>query len=181
MSRVDVIWGFKTPDKTWGTLWHVGPFVDHEFRERKPGNGHPTWDSVHLLQSMGLLSFVPHIFENDTDVAEPIHPFGIGETAEAPIEREIGDVADHAARAMALPSKLGEAIEDGFLYFCPILKTKPTAQMIGVARLTYRPHTKRTAAWFAELNQTAQGWIDTFRGLSERAEAATSRRSQKYA
>ena len=51
---------------------------------------------------MGLLSFVPHIFENDTDTAEAIHVYGIGETAETPIEREIGDAVDHAARAMAV-------------------------------------------------------------------------------
>jgi hypothetical protein len=176
-----VIWGFKTPDKSWGTLWHVGPFVDHEFRERKPGGVSPTWDSVRLLESMGLLSFVPHIFENDTDVAEPIHPYGIGETAEAPIEREIGDAADLAARTMALPSKLEEAEGQGFQYFCPVLKSKPSAQMIGVARLSYRPHTRRTQAWFAELHQVSQGWIEVFGKLAAKGEKASFQRTANYA
>jgi hypothetical protein len=130
---------------------------------------------------MGLLSFVPHIFENDTDTAEPIHVFGVGGIAEAPREQEIGEAADLAARAMALPSKLAEAEENGFEHFCPILKTKPTAQMIGVARLTYRPHTRRTAEWFAELNRAAQGWIETFDRLAEKGEKASYQRAANYA
>lgn len=166
------IWGFKSPDKSWGSFWNIGPFAEHKLRKANQGEANPTWKSIRLMESMGLLSFVPHIFDNDTDAAEPIHVYGIGGIAEAPIEKEIGDAADCAARAMALPSKLEEAIEDGFQYFCPILQTMPSAQMIGVARLTYRPHTKRTATWFAELHQTAPEWIKLFGELTAKAERA---------
>jgi hypothetical protein len=174
-----IAWGFKPNGST---HWWTGPFAAHEIRPKaKPEDESPTWKSLRLLQDLGLLSFVPHIFENDTDTAEPIHPYGIRQTAEAPIELEIGDAADRAARAMCLPSKLDEAIEDGFQHFCPILKTKPTAQMIGVARLTYRPHTRRTAEWFAELNRTAQGWIETFDSLAAKGEKSSYQRAVNYA
>jgi hypothetical protein len=173
------VWGFKPGQST---HWWTGPFEAHRNRTMaKPEDGSPTWQSLHLLQSMGLLSFVPHIFENDTESAEPIHAYGIGITGEVPLEREIGDAADQAARAMGLPSKLEEAEENGFEYFCPILKTKPTAQMIGVARLTYRPRTRRTQDWFRDLNQTAPGWLETYGKLADKARTATSRREANYA
>ena len=158
------------------------PFAAHETRSRvKPEGNSPVWVSLNLLESLGLLGFVQYIFENDTDIAEPIHVFGIGGIAEAPLERDIGSAADQAARAMALPSRLENADEEDFEHFCPILQTKPSTQMIGVARLTYRPHTRRTAAWFADLQQTAQGWIDLFSELAAKAVKASFRREANFA
>ena len=149
-----MIWGFK-PAARW-FRWD-GPFASHRDRPKlKPEDSHPIWASVSLLQDMGLLLFCvcvhPQFFENDTETAEPVHPYGIGEGGEVPIEREIGDAADLAARTMALSSKLKEAEDEGFEYFCPVLKTLPSTQMIGVARLTYRPHTRRTKGGSANLN-----------------------------
>jgi hypothetical protein len=174
-----VIWGFKQKQLAGQ---YSGPFAPHSKRQPKKANDDPpVWDSVHLLQRMGLLSFVPHIFDNETETAEPIHVYGLGETAEAPIEREIGAAANRAARAMCLPSKLLEAESDGFEYYCPILSTKPTAQMVGVARLTYRPRTRRTAAWFDELHKNGAAWIEAFNKLAEKGEKASLRRTANYA
>jgi hypothetical protein len=172
-----IVWGFKTSEKGWGTLWEKGPFAG--FEPAKPGEKAPVWVSVELLQSMGLLSFVPHIFENDTKTAEPIHSYGIAGVGEA-LEQEIGNAANLAARAMALPSKLTEAAEGGFEYFCPVLKTIPAVQMIGVGRLTYRPNTRRTKAWFAELHNTAPEWIQTYADLLSRADIASGRRQMNF-
>jgi hypothetical protein len=117
------LWGFKS--KCLSGSW-VGPIAAHRSRQkRNPKEDEPLWESVELLQRMGLLSFVPHIFENDTSIAEPIHAYGIGALGEVPLELEIGDAAGRAARAMVLPLKLEEAEGEGFRYFCPILMTKP--------------------------------------------------------
>jgi hypothetical protein len=37
--------------------------------------------------------------------------------------------------------KAEKAINDGFYYFAPVKNTLPNVQMVGVARLHYRPHT----------------------------------------
>ena len=174
------VWGFKPGDKR--LMPSSGPFAAHESRKKaKAADNSPCWDSVHLMLDMGLLSFVPHIFENDTATAEPIHAYGIGGPSEAAIEQEIGAAADEAARAMVLPSKLEEAIEAGFEYFCPVLKTKPMAQMIGVARLTYRPRTLRTAEWFAELIKNGHALIDNFDKLAEKAKISALLREANFA
>jgi hypothetical protein len=164
------------------TAWPSGPMTAHLSRAKATPEGNsPVWESVHLLERMGLLSFVPHIFENDTASAEPIHAYGIGETGEAPLEQEIGEAAHNAASSMALPSKRDEAAEQGFAYLCPILRTKPAAQMIGVGRLTYRPHTRRTKAWFSDLNKSAPDWIDLYCKLAAKAQKANDTRVAKYA
>ena len=96
------VWGFT--EKT-STLQFTGPFAAHQFRQRT-GKDHPVWESVQLLRRLGLLNFIPHIFENSSPQTEIIHPYGISGTGEEPVETEIGSAADAAARAMCLPSKL---------------------------------------------------------------------------
>ncbi len=142
-----LIWGFKSAGQT---LSWKGPFAAHQKRTKK-AEEHPVWDSVRLLNKMGLLTFVPHLYENSSAQAEPIHALGIGAKGEEPIETQIGEAADAAARAMCQEWAIEQAEDDGFKYFCPVSQSKPDAQLIGVARLLYRPRTQRTAAWYAHL------------------------------
>jgi hypothetical protein len=171
------VWGFT--EKT-SNLHLTGPFAAHKLRAQT-GKDHPVWESVHLLRRLGLVNFVPHIFENSSPQAEIIHPYGIGGAGEEPIETELGSTADAVARAMCLPSNVETAQEDGCDYFCPVLHTKPDVQMIGIARLHYRPHTRRTAAWFAELHQSARKYIERYREFAAKAEDAADVRLANYA
>jgi hypothetical protein len=172
-----IVWSFKPGGRA---AWWRGPLAVHRGRP-KVNSQDAVWDSLGLLESIGLLSYVPHIFENDTDTAEPIHPYGLGATAEEPIEQDIGAAADRAARAMCLPSKLEAAEDDGFKHFCPILRSKPSAQMVGVARLKYRPHTRRTAAWQAQLHEAAPVWLETFEKLADKGKIADFLRKENFA
>jgi hypothetical protein len=171
------VWGFT---RNTSNANFTGPFAAHQFRAWT-GKDHPVWESVYLLQRLGLLNFVPHIFENSTKQAEIIHPYGIGGAGAEPIETELGSPADATARAMCLPSKVQAALDDGCDYFCPVLHTKPDVQMIGVARLQYRPHTRRTEVWFGELHKSAQGHIERYRDLAAKAETAVEVRLANYA
>jgi hypothetical protein len=173
------VWGFKQ-EGLW-TSW-AGPLAAHQHRPKvNPDTDHPVWECVYLLQRLGLLSFNPHVFENSTAQAEIIHPYGIGGSGEEPIETEIGSAANDAARAMCLPSKLLAAEDEGFEHFCPVLHTQPDVQIVGIPRLRYRPHTRRTAAWFAELHQSARRYADMYAVLTDKAENATQTRRSNYA
>jgi hypothetical protein len=168
------VWGFK--EKGRWTCWR-GPLAAHQHRPKaNPDAAHPVWESVNLLQRLGLLSFIPHIFENRSAQAEIIHPYGIGTGGEEPIETEIGSAADAAARLMCLPSKLDAAEDEGYRHYCPVLHTQPDAQMVGIARLRYRPHTRRTATWYAELQECASDYVDLYDKLTANAEDATHTR-----
>jgi len=162
------VWGFRPGT---GSHWWSGPFNAHKTRQKRSADSEPPcWDSLKLLEKMGLLYFVPHLFENDSQEAQPIHAYGIGRSGEEPMERQIGDAADEAARAIAIWRI--EAERDGSEYFCPVVRTYPNVQMAGVARLRYRPHTSRTSAWFAQLQESGPDWIGKYRELAEKAESS---------
>jgi len=143
-----------------------GPFLLHQSRPKPTKNSQPVFDSLRVLKQTGLLTFVPHLVENDTKDAEVIHAFGIGGHSEHEIETEIGTHARKAALAMCAPWHL-ETAESAGLLLCPVSRDYPKAQMVGIARLHYRPHTKRTSAWARNLQQCGAGYVTQFRRLAE--------------
>jgi hypothetical protein len=162
-----VIWGFREKGLAFGwqgpfddEKWHFGP--KDRWNQRVEQN-------VGCLRDLGLLSFVPHIYDRERD-GEPLHAYGIGATGDVEIERKIGDAARRAANAMLSKEAREKAEAEGFDYLCPIHRSKTSAQMIGVGRLTYRPHTMRTARWFAGLMERGPAWIETFDTLASGAE-----------
>jgi hypothetical protein len=125
------------------------------------GHGeHPVFKSISILTSEGLLGFVPHLWDNETEQAEIIHPYGANGEGEA-LEIAIGDAAHQAASAM-LGDRCDEYIGD---HLAPVKRSIKNVCMIGVARLRYRPQTKRTAAWFAELNESGAEFLRQYNKL----------------
>ena len=161
-----IAWGFEEKQK-W--VRFTGPLAVHQSKPKPKDGDHPIWETIKLLGNLRLLSFVPHILENDTEEAQPIHSYGIGGVAEVAIERQIAEAADAAARTMCLQEQVYRMESyQNCKHFCPVINTLPNAQMVGIARLTYRPHTKRTGAWFAELNSTAPVWIERYQRLANK-------------
>lgn len=170
-----IVWGFRST-AILSASWD-GPLAAHRSRRGEPGENHPVWESVRLLQNMGLLNFVTHIFESQADSAEVLHPYGIGAKGEEPIEAKIGKAADSAARAMCPEWMVSRAEAESYEHLCPIVRTLPNPQMVGVARLLYRPHTTRTAAWFAQLRQSGEKWVRHYEELERTASAGQNSRS----
>jgi hypothetical protein len=72
---------------------------------------------------------------------------------------------------------ISNAEDDGFEHFCPVSRTMPNIEMIGVARLRYRSHTSRTAAWYDQLQHTGGKWVEEYQDLEARAR--TSRAAKR--
>lgn len=160
------ILGFKPLPKAGN--WS-GPLEAH--RDRAATNTESSdllWRSVELLERLKLLTFVPHLMENSTHQAEIVHPLGIGAYGELPLETEIGQWAQRAAVAISTEWAIANARKSGFTILCPVMNTLPDAQLVGIGRLHYRPHTRRTSEWYRELQNRAQGYIDGFRETVER-------------
>ena len=157
------IWAFKAGQEQ---LWWRGPLKLHQVRKHTDGTEHPVWSSIRLLKQLGLLYFVPHLWESDSSQAEVMYPYGLGWPGAEEIEQRIGVAAHQAAVKMALELKQHEAIREGFDLFAPVPSTIPNCVLIGVARLRYRPHTKRTGAWFSELQKNGSQLISVFNKLS---------------
>jgi len=162
------VWGFKPGQKN---LWWAGPFKTQEQRQHEPEERHPVWDNVYLLENLGLLRFVPHLWESDPKQSEVLHAYGIEDVGGETLEVDLGGAAHAAAEAMVPDWKTESACEEGYIHLAPVKDSIPNVQMVGVARLTYRPHTKRTAQWFAELHRSAPDYIRLYgklRGGAER-------------
>ena len=161
------VWGFKQTNRE---LYWAGPFVAHQSRHMVEVKGHPIWENINQLCRCGLLTFVPHLWEADSAGAEVIHAYGIKGIGGEQLEIEIGEAAHQAGLRMALEAKVTRASLEGYSWFAPIKNTLPDAQLIGVARLRYRPHTQRTSEWFADLNENVPRWIQFYQALNQKAE-----------
>jgi hypothetical protein len=157
------VWGFRSKGYS---LWFSGPLEAHRARP-KINSDLAVWSTFLQLQREGLLSVVPHLWENDSLDAEVIHAIGSRESGE-PLERELASEASRAAMAMIPHSKAAAAMRGGY-FLVPVVNTLPNVQMIGVARLRYRPHTKRTSAWQRELAVNGRAWVERYREYLESA------------
>lgn len=122
------------------------------------------WTAWNMLIKQGLVQLVPHIVEADTDHAEIVFPCGYdcGETAEI----RLGDSAHRAGAAMLTPDQRRCANERG-LRLAPIRSHLSEVQMVGIARLRYRPRTSATAGWFKRMAEWSE-MADRFDELTER-------------
>ena len=75
----------------------------------------------------------------------------------------------HQSIAFEAPGMCGKDFE----HFCPVLRTLPNVRMIGIARLLYRPRTRRTAAWFGQLHEDGRDWIAKCAELAAKAESSS--------
>ncbi|MGK9282328.1 hypothetical protein [Sinorhizobium meliloti] len=142
------VWAFK-PLPEGAETWEVAPFWFDGI-----------WGAWGLLRRAGLIEFVPHLVEADTKDAEIISPLALN-TGE-PGEKAIGAAATRAGRLMAAPW-----FSDPDAVIVPVPAVRPNVQLIGVARLKYRPNTTKTAQWLA----FAPEWQNATMGFEELAQS----------
>jgi hypothetical protein len=168
-----VVWGFQAgSDVTWSSSPFVAAHLTGKTKSVTNADGltfpqdtgFPAfWEAWHLLKDLGLMETVPHIVEADNDVAEIVHPYAIGNGE--PGEQEVASVAHAAGASLLTPSQI-EWARDRSLWLLPTLSGRlPNAQMVGIARLRYRPHTKATAAWIAKKEEWAE-WTRRYSSIA---------------
>ena len=74
--------------------------------------------------------------------------------------------AHQAALTMLTPPQRDGA-EQRMLRLVPVPRHIGHVQLISVARLRYRPHTKRTAAWFAEYKTKSEQHLEQYETLRQ--------------
>lgn len=163
-----IVWGFR--GKNLSANW-AGALLPHQYRPKQANGDSGFWVSVRALQQQGLLTFVPHLWDQyPANGGEVLHAYGIYGAGEQP-EREIGTAAHSAAQAMVPDWKLAKG---DYCHLAPIVRTMPNVQMVGVARLRYRPKTRRTRAWWSELSSKAPSTVATYEKMGKSAESFRS-------
>jgi hypothetical protein len=169
-----VVWGFQDGNsETWLNAPFVIPHLTGQTEEIEETGGSKRrrdtgvkafWEAWNLLVGLGLVELVGHVIEADNDTAEIVHPYALG-NGEAD-ERILAISAQTAAEMLLTPGQI-EWARARDLHLLPVSTHQlPNVQLVGIARLRYRPHTKATAAWFAK-KQEWDEWQERYRELAQ--------------
>jgi hypothetical protein len=164
------VWGFTKPNTqtvAWSNLTepHYRDKKDLTKEEIKVGKnpGIDFFRRMDHLTRLGLVEWMPHLLESDEPDAEIIHPMGRGDGGG--IEDRIGDAAHRAGVKMLTPRQAEWADSEG-LHTVPVPHHIDKVQMFSVARLRYRPKTKLTAAWWAEMQAKGEQYIRHYEDIA---------------
>jgi hypothetical protein len=169
-----VVWGVRSKHTTAGSGLYR-PFMTGQQTTRNDGKRADTgmelefWPALHILENLGFVECVGMLVEAGDGAAEIIHPYGIhgGE----PAERQLAIAAQLAAEAMITPGQRDWADGEGY-YLVPAPRHIAQATVVEVYRLKYRPHTKATAAWYAEMLKASEKHLRQYEALTHRPAAA---------
>lgn len=148
-----VVWGFS-PDEfeTHGFVPFVQSFMTNQFEQIAAGRSRDTgwpkfWHALDVLTRLGLVEFVPHIFEGSDSSSEIVHVYAMDNGEEE--ERALAAAAYVAAESLLTTGQV-EKTRENDLWLVPALSPQlDNIQLFGIARLRYRPRTRATAAWLA--------------------------------
>jgi hypothetical protein len=134
------VWGFESISLY--VNW-VGPAVCHRRAEltdaEEKAGENPAVDffrRMGQLVDLGLIEWIPHLFESDKPDGEIIHALGIAGSGS--LEDSIGPAAHEAGLAM-LNDQQRQYVDSHGPQLVPVLRHFANVQMIGIARLRYRP------------------------------------------
>ena len=141
--------------------------------EKKAGKncGVDFFARMQLLADLGLVEWVPHLVEGDGDDAEIIHPLAVNHDEPDRIENRIGEAAHDAGRSLLTDGQREWAASEG-LVLAPVPRHLSKVQVTGIARLRYRPKTRMTAAWWADLQTSGEEYVRRYRHMIAPAIAA---------
>lgn len=150
---------------------HLHGAIDANVKQR----GQEFWAALSILTDAGLLTFVPHLVEADTDGAEIIHPLPLYLNADngEPGERAISEAVATAAAAMLPDWASGDYLRQ-YEIVVPVPRHSPNATIIGIGRLLYRPQTDATRMWLSQ----SSAWSETAQKYREIAKAASDYRAR---
>ena len=121
-----------------------------------------------LLAEIGLIEWVAHLVESDDVESEIIHPLSVAGGNRQCAEDAIGEAAHAAGAAGLTEAQRAWAVTEA-LTLVPVPHHLGRVQVVGIARLRYRPKTKLTAAWRADLKKNGQVYVRRYREMIPRA------------
>jgi hypothetical protein len=157
----------------------VGQYAEYGVFGFAPSSQYVVWGSPGLtpasdlfprfrhLQTLGLIEWVPTLYEHPGPDAEAIHPLHTGSSIA--IEADLAEAADRAGRALVTEGQLRWADEQGCVLVIPVLRHLENVAMIGVARLTYRAQTRATSMWWSMLHAEGIAHRQQYEALAKRA------------
>ena len=121
------------------------------------------------LLNLGLLEWIPHLIESDSDHAEVVYE--ISENVAHGSAYRLHRAAMAAARRILTEAQAKYANQLGCRFIVPVQHHMDNVQMIDIARLRYRPKTQATAAWLAHNTEQTRKFIELYRKMAAKPKA----------
>ncbi|HEV7267343.1 MAG TPA: hypothetical protein VGN83_20910 [Falsiroseomonas sp.] len=173
-----VVWGFVPAAVT---AWPDAPFVAPYLagtagdKDRRAVAWEEFGACWNRLRTLGLVEMVAHLVHADTADGEILHPMALEGTG-LDVERELAQAALRAALTMLTPGQYDWARRQGVVALAPVLRHIEGVQLVGVARLRYRPRTSRTRTFAGR----EADWREAIARLEEIARAAGRPATSRY-
>ena len=176
-----IVWGFAFNNPTY---YQQNDVMSRQHQDRADMSKEEKQKGVDLvfsrldtLEILGLIEWIPYLFESEDKDAEIRHPcdydyYNAADKVEpTTIEQQIGAAAHIAGFNMLTIGQQQRAVDmlGDDVILCPVPKHMKDAAMIGIAKLKYRPKTTLTKAWYAELEKTGEKTILEFQQLTNKA------------
>jgi hypothetical protein len=163
------VWGFRRDCECvfWNatTQPHRRETLTKEEKKAGENAGVDFFARMQLLADTGLVEWVPHLVESDDAEAEIIHPLTVNKEDPARLENRLGNAAHQASRNLLTTGQRDWA-NSNELWLVPVLNHLTRVQVVGIARLRYRPQTRLTAAWWADLQSAGEQWVRRYTELA---------------
>jgi hypothetical protein len=130
------------------------------------------FERLRRLTDLGLVQWVPHVFESDDADAEAIHPYYPDGEA---MERDLAGACQAAAESLLREDQISNAYG---MHLVPIKRHVGRVQMVSIGRLRYRPRTAPTSAWWAAMVQTCLAHQKAYEALARGQESPFSQANQ---
>lgn len=162
------VWGFRSAGVV---MWDTAPFVEPYLTGERMAEEGPdgitsdydtgsrkVWATLAKLKGLGLIQFVPHLIDIDTDQGEVIHPCPVSNGV--PEERAVTEAALNAAHRLVTDGQERFADSKGYAPIVPIPRHLDNAVLVGLLRLTHRARTTATAKWMKNASDWAKWEAD---------------------
>jgi hypothetical protein len=150
------------------------PHVPEGFKWNGKPDMSAVWERFRKLESLGLIEWIPTLFEGAGPDAEPLFPLGHEGTDS--IEDQLGQAA-HGAAVRMLSRRYNLASDAPALQgptaqcqLVPVYRDFEQATLVGIARLRYRPHTARTSLWLSKVSDRAGEYLEKWREIIDRVD-----------
>lgn len=159
------VWGFRQTERVfWGAAQFVQPHLTGEYEDVEGPDGAQEADTgmralslaIAKLHDLGVIQFVPHLIDADTEEGEVIHPCPI--LVGVPEERAITAAAQAAALRLMTDGQERYAYSKGYEPILPLPRHLENAVLVGLLRTTHRAHTAATAKWISSAEDWAR-WV----------------------
>jgi hypothetical protein len=168
------IWGFRpkvsiTVRNGEISLPHYRTTLTREEKQRGENRATDFFRRLSDLQDIGLVEWVPCLFDGDREVGEPLFPYHFESSYEP--ERRLARAVYDASYAMLTENQRTWAKEEGYSRFTALFRHTRGVQMFGICRLRHQPNTTKTGKWWRDLNVEGEKLIAEYTAIAERVAA----------